>query len=304
MGANPAEATVATAAAEPSAPSACANCDAPFSAPRPKFCPACGQESNVRPPRLSEFLQQFGGAYLATEGALWRTLKLLLLKPGELTRQYLAGRRKHYVLPLRLYLTISLIALLAMRVLTGISMDDPAAIQIDLKDGQYTAVEFGAGHNAGMKDGKFFCVGLPEWLCKRLQRRMDVDQAVLKREIAELSQRFVSNIGFGMFVMLPVFALLMKWVYWNRRLHYPEHLVFALHVHAFWFVALLAALPDQAWLTGLAFAAIPVYTLMAMRRVYAGRWWPRLLRGGFVALLYAVVLSFVLVAVGLWTAIF
>jgi len=44
--------------------------------------PDCGQESHVRPPRIGEFLQQFGGAYLATEGALWRTLKLLLFRPA------------------------------------------------------------------------------------------------------------------------------------------------------------------------------------------------------------------------------
>ncbi len=53
----------------------------------------------MRPPTLVEFAQQFGGAYLATEGALWRTLRLLLTRPGELTRRYLAGQRKHYVLP-------------------------------------------------------------------------------------------------------------------------------------------------------------------------------------------------------------
>ena len=61
----------------------------------------------MRPPTLLEFAQQFGGAYLSTEGALWRTLGLLLLRPGELTRRYLNGQRKHYILPLRLYLTTS-----------------------------------------------------------------------------------------------------------------------------------------------------------------------------------------------------
>jgi hypothetical protein len=287
---------------------ACPNCAAPLDLPegRPaaRFCPACGQETNVRPPRLMEFVQQLGGAYFSTEGAMWRTLKLLLLKPGELTKQYLAGRRKHYVLPLRLYLTISLLALLALRVGAGLSLEQEGAITIDPKDGQYTVIGFGSEHNAGMKDGKFFCTGLPEWLCKRLQRRMDVDTAVLKREIAEIGQRFVGNIGLGMFVMLPVFALLLKLVYWNRGLHYTEHLVFALHVHAFWFVALLVALPGQNWLTGLAFFAVPVYTHIAMRRVYGGGWWWRVLRGCFVALIYLVVLSFVLVAVGLGTAIF
>jgi len=285
-------------------PACCTNCGHDLGAPRPKFCPDCGQETNIRPPRLSEFAQQLGGAYFSTEGALWRTLKLLLFKPGELTRQYLAGRRKHYVLPLRLYLTISLIALLALRIQTGISMDDPAAIQIDLKDGQYNAISFGDSHQAGMRDGKFFCTGLPEWLCKRLQRRMDVGQDVLKREIAELSQRFVSNIGLGMFVMLPVFALMLKLVYWSRRLHYTEHLVFALHVHAFWFFALLIALPNVPWLTGLVFLALPVYTHLAMRRVYGGGWWATLLRESLVAFLYLFVVSIVLVFVFLGTAIF
>lgn len=282
----------------------CLNCAHAFVVPPPKFCAACGQETNIRPPRLSEFVQQLGGAYFSTEGALWRTLKLLLLKPGELTRQYLAGRRKHYVLPLRLYLTISLIALLAMRMVAGLALEEPGAIRIDPTDGQHSVIAFGSDHSAGMKDGKFFCTGLPPWLCKRLQRRMDVDANVLQREIAEFSKRFVSNIGIGMFVMLPVFALLLKVVYGNRRLHYTEHLVFALHVHALWFVALLLSLPNQAWLSGLAFLAVPVYTLIAMRRVYGGRWWPRLARAGFVALMYAVALSFVMVAVGLWTAIF
>jgi hypothetical protein len=36
-------------------------------------------------------VQQFGGAYFSTEGALWRTLKFQLLKSGELTCQYVAG---------------------------------------------------------------------------------------------------------------------------------------------------------------------------------------------------------------------
>lgn len=248
-------------------------------------------------------MQQLGGAYLSTEGALWRTLKLLLFKPGELTRRYLAGRRKHYVLPLRLYLTISVLVLLVLRIGAGQSLEQEDAIHFDIKEGTYTAIGLGRAHQVGMRDGVFFCEGMPAWLCKRLQRRMDVDRATLKREIAEVGQRFVGNIGIGMFVMLPVFALMLKLAYWNRRLHYTEHLVFALHLHAFWFVALAATLPGSGWLSGLVFFAIPVYTELAMRRVYAGRWWPRLLRGSVIALMYFVVLSFVLVAVFLGTAI-
>src|SRR6187455_1570959 len=100
----------------------CLNCGSAFGAMRPRYCPDCGQETNVKPPTLREFAQQFGGSYIAAEGALWRTLKLLLFKPGEITRQYLAGRRRHYVLPLRLYLTISLVVLLLIRTLSSIDV--------------------------------------------------------------------------------------------------------------------------------------------------------------------------------------
>ena len=43
-----------------------------------------------------------------------RTLRTLFGRPGELTRQYLAGRRQHYTPPLRLYLVVSLLFFLTM----------------------------------------------------------------------------------------------------------------------------------------------------------------------------------------------
>ncbi len=66
-----------------SAGPSCANCGAAWGDAIPAFCPHCGQESTVRPPTLGGFVQQFGGAYLSTEGALWRSLRLLLVQPGD-----------------------------------------------------------------------------------------------------------------------------------------------------------------------------------------------------------------------------
>ena len=130
---------------------------------------------------MGEFLQLFGGAYFATEGALWRSLKLLLLKPGALTAQYLAGRRKHHGLPLRLYL----------------------------------ALKLGSGR-AAMKDGVFFCERLPTWVCRRIQRRVDIDPRRMLGAIDALKDRFLGNLGGAMFVLLPGFALWLKLAYRNR----------------------------------------------------------------------------------------
>jgi hypothetical protein len=285
-------------------PAACANCGEPFASPPPAFCPACGQESRVRAPTLGEFVQQFGGAYFSTEGALWRTLKLLLFKPGELTKQYLAGRRKHYVLPLRLYLTVSVLAILLLRLVAGTSVNLNLPPDLDLRKGQYSILEFGEGSGAGMKDGVFFCRGMPAWFCKRLERRLDTDPKGLQREAEELGGRFISNLGGAMFLMVPLFAMCQRIVYWNRRLRYTEHLVFALHLHAFWFLCLLLTLLPYEWMPVVSILLVPVYALAALKRVYGGRWFWRWLRAALVSLVYGIALSVVLALAVVWSLLF
>jgi len=287
----------------PAAGLACLNCGQPFAAPRPKYCPACGQESNVKPPTLREFAQQFGGSYIAVEGALWRTLKLLLFKPGEITHEYLAGRRRRYVLPLRLYLTISVIVLLLIQALATVDIKFDGTERPPPKQYQTLTLNVGFGR-AGLKQGVFFCEGLPAWLCTRLKRRLDIEPAAIGEQVAAYSQRLLAHLGAAMFVLLPSFALWLRLVYASRRLQYTEHLVFALHVHAFWFLMLGLVLCKWPFISGLAALAVPVYTLLAMRRVYGGRWWPRLLRAALVSLLYGVTLALALSVLGIWALVF
>jgi hypothetical protein len=87
-------------------PSDCLNCGTAVQA---NFCSHCGQDTAAHMPSAGEFLHEFVGHYVALEGKLLKTLTLLLFKPGRLTRDYLEGKRARYVLPLRLYLTLSVI---------------------------------------------------------------------------------------------------------------------------------------------------------------------------------------------------
>ena len=60
-------------------------------------------------PSAGEFIHEFIGHYVALEGKLWQTLTLLLSRPGQLTVDYMCGRRVPTINPLRLYLTLSLV---------------------------------------------------------------------------------------------------------------------------------------------------------------------------------------------------
>ena len=103
----------------------------------------------------------------------------------------------------------------------------------------------------------------------------------------------------GLFLLLPVFALLTM-VFWRRRLpRYPAHLYVALHLHAAWFGALaLLSLVEPFFasevveevLGGASVVYIVVYGLLAVRRIF-GESWPRTIaKAAVVTVAYSVCL--------------
>lgn len=269
----------------------CTNCEATLPDPMPTYCPSCGQETQIKPPSVSEFLQQFSGTYFASEGALWRTFKLLLSKPGELTAQYLNGRRKQYVLPLRLFLSMTVVMLLTMRLVGALQMsalDDPELAAALAERPTEIALELGVVR-AGISGGQFFCEGMPGWLCRRVQAKIDTSTRQLMQQVQKVNDRIASNAGIVMFVLLPAFAGMLALLFRNRGFSYTEHLVFALHLHAFWFgtiALMMLALEWLPWLALIGLLIIPAYAALAFRRVYGGATGPLVWRCAMLSLVH------------------
>jgi Protein of unknown function (DUF3667) len=78
----------------------CLNCGAPLAGP---YCHECGQHAHVHR-TLSAFFHDFLHGVLHFEGKIWRTLPLLVWRPGELTRGYIDGQRARFVSPVALFL--------------------------------------------------------------------------------------------------------------------------------------------------------------------------------------------------------
>jgi hypothetical protein len=78
----------------------CANCGTPVTA---NFCGSCGQKGHLHKSvlHLGEELIH-GLLHFDTKG--WRTLPLLVARPGQLTRRYIDGQRTRFVSPLALFL--------------------------------------------------------------------------------------------------------------------------------------------------------------------------------------------------------
>jgi hypothetical protein len=118
-----------------------------------------------------------------------------------------------------------------------------------------------------------------------------------------------------MFVLLPLVALLFKVWYLFSKKYYVEHLIFALHNHAFIFTLAVIMLLISAvvtwqeptgngplntaagWLKAVAWVWIPLYLLISLKRVYRQGWGMTLLKYSVIGTSYLVLLSFVTVVV-------
>ncbi|CAN5538536.1 hypothetical protein BH23BAC4_BH23BAC4_17620 [soil metagenome] len=122
-------------------------------------------------------------------------------------------------------------------------------------------------------------VRLPAWLpqspaVRRVQQAQTVPELMAAAQ--ELARSTIKRVATMMFIMVPIFAAMLKLLYIRRDWYYAEHLVFALHVHAFMFVILgicitwatLAPPGSSGWVLGTLLTLIPVYFLIAQRIVY------------------------------------
>ena len=110
-----------------------------------------------------------------------------------------------------------------------------------------------------------------------------------------------------LFVLLPVFALMLKVLYLFKRRLYMEHLIVALHSHAFLCLTLLLVFLSMAlrdvvgngvphtllgWIEGLLFAWMPIYLLLMQKHVYRQGWTMTVLKYCVLGFSYVMLLSF------------
>lgn len=227
-----------------------------------KFCSACGQETTLHVASAREFLHEFIGHYIALEGKLWKTLALLLFRPGKLTAEYIAGRRARYVQPLRIYLTLSILffAFLKYGPTELIKADPPAATPTSQEapsaDTLRVSTRMGAIN--------------PAWEAKILK----IGAMPQSEVIALIRTKFFAYVPYAMFCIMPLFALYLKLLYLSSGRTYGEHMLFALHTNAFAFLLLgLILMVPGGWIATALFIWLVAYLPFAMRRVYGGSKW-------------------------------
>jgi hypothetical protein len=277
----------------------CKNCDAILAG---RYCANCGQRADVHVPSIRELVHEVLEGLTHSDSRLWRTLLSLWFRPGRLTEEFLAGRRAVSLPPFRLYLIISIAFFLIVSVSQS---SDVQVIQFGLSDKPVPANTPLSRVSCGSMT--IFNGAHPDW-----DRRIQRTCAQIQRDNARtLKHNLFAALPKAMFVFLPLIAFLNMLLYWRPRRRYAEQLVFFLHLQAFFFSAgiLIVLLSDLAhrWpqvagvshiLRPLLGWSLPVYTVLALRRVFKNGWTATLLKAFALSVAYfllAVLTSFVAV---------
>ncbi|MGN6113705.1 MAG: DUF3667 domain-containing protein [Luteimonas sp.] len=142
------------------------------------------------------------------------------------------------------------------------------------------------------------------WINRQIGKGRD-NLAELKKDPNRLKNAVLGALPSTLFVLLPIFALMLKLAYFFQRRLYMEHLIVALHSHAFLCLTLLlvfgaSALGDAVpalstatgWLEGLLFLWMPVYLLLMQKRIYGQGWAMTLLKYCVLGFCYFILLTF------------
>lgn len=220
----------------------CANCGAELTG---RFCTVCGQREEPRVPTIQSVLGEFTNEVFGIESKLWRSFRLLLFKPGQLTLVYLSGMRQKYMSPLRLYLLFSIATFAYFALLNNQGLFD---VSIEASDNQemITGVENEMPNtdSTSISEDGSTSSSLPGEVDSEIERRVRSTIVSIQKDIdagnrQAVISKFIKPLPKALFLFLPFIALLLKFLYLGSGKYYVEHLVYVLHNHAFLFAILL-----------------------------------------------------------------
>jgi len=317
----------------------CENCGTQL---RGHWCAQCGQPAIDYRRSFRYVIADLLDEFLNWDSKFFATIVLLLARPWKLTNQFLAGHRVRYVHPLRLYLLASILFFFAVNYWAKaipsapnrFSLEERAAIEAELKHKDvppevHARLEDALRRAASARGEQaeqsrqatptpkepgtpfvgFSRAGNPstpfeKWIETRAKEKIGEHGTKLQLFVKTL----ISNLPYMMLCCIPLFALVLKILYVRRKIFYIDHLIYALHIHSFAYLATILiilvtiGLNDvdagafAGWIIALLWIGFSAQVFVSIRRVYHQGWFVSIFKFLFGGLAYLIVLSVALAA--------
>lgn len=226
-------------------PHVCRNCGTPLQG---KYCHVCGQSAISGVQRtVGNIAFGFLDSMFSVDNKAFVTIKYLLVYPGKLSKEYVAGRVNSYVHPSKLFWFISI---LFFTLLTYTVDLDKVIVNNNAHKNNLAGVDSVVNEKGSkakltnnFKDSlkrndvqpinaDIKCDTVSTDLSSDFHDIINVDDVIDKKDF--MSQ-LITYAPYVMFLLIPFFALLL-YIFFRKKAHfYVDHLIFSVHYHAFIF---------------------------------------------------------------------
>gem|GEM_PF-1783616 len=266
----------------------CANCENELDG---NFCAFCGQPAKSRRGPIWRVLGEFSEEIFSPDSKFFKSLLTLLFKPGHLSKQFIDGKRVSVLPPVRLYLVMSLLFFFVFNI-----------PEIDVSENNVYIGDVLLGHEKPIKGRptlQIFSQGdkdsfLSRWFEKSFAEKKEAmqkgnPQVTIDRIFNQLEELLPN----ALILFLPLFALILKMLYFFKRVLYFDHLIFSLHFQT-WLMGMILiiyALATYNPLWSILTALIPVYLAKAQKVVYQQSYWLVIPKTFLIIIIYIFLLA-------------
>lgn len=310
------------------------------------FCPNCGQENDNKRQSFRKVMYEHFEGLISIDSRLAHSIPALIFRPGFLTKEFLKGRRQRYLEPVKMFLSIVVLYFILASFEESVNSKNEATFAEKINSAQQSGdtlvvMEEGllklkfktaenkdtiiqASDNFELDDPHYNRIqelvkeGITD--TRQVLDSINVESTFWNRfyysevikfastDYEEFKEYIISKLPWILFLLMPVFAMLLKLVYKRRDFLYIDHVIFAFHLHSFLFltgiVFVLAELIFQIDISGWLITAVLIYLLLAFKNFYRQSWiktflkifllWGLYIITAFFGMLFSLVIMFLI----------
>ena len=267
----------------------CLNCGT--SLDNENYCPNCGQLNNIKKPNASELFFEVLSNLFAFDSKFYRSMGVLISRPGQLSLAFIEGKRQKYMLPIRLFIVITLLFIMVTSLSNAYDFQKTPASEnkVELQNDSSSA---NINYDLGSKDWNKIVelvISQDSLSVEEGLKSIEVENTFWNRLFYHQVQKFyfsksgdfqrylLSKFMIYALVFIPFLAFLLKFFYLNlSSYYYIDHFIFAIHQQTvlltFLLIYSLLNLLGVDYLSWL-ILAFGIHLLLALKNFYKEKWW-------------------------------